>query len=174
MSDYKNPPGWDSSYRTVFDVAEWDERYAPVVGWGMNPHLAGPARIGIGGYTGLGAREGLGYDAYVDANLADIAHVHKDFSLPIEQYATDAVNKNWPQVHDLIQKQVPVLLGKAADAGVTAALNQAWPAVQRQIEAEAPRLAAGAVSEVKKSVFLTVGVVSAAILVGAWFARGGK
>lgn len=45
----------DDYYRNTGPVAFEDERYAPVPGWGMNPLLAGPRRIAVGG---LGADEG--------------------------------------------------------------------------------------------------------------------
>jgi hypothetical protein len=38
------------SYRTPWPVAHWDEKFAPVPGWGMNPRLAGPRDLAIEGF----------------------------------------------------------------------------------------------------------------------------
>lgn len=42
MFSYRNPS------MLYGPVAQWDERYAPVPGWGVNPLYAGPPRVGIG------------------------------------------------------------------------------------------------------------------------------
>jgi hypothetical protein len=55
--EYPSVHGWDTSYKNNYggQIADWDERHAPVPGWGMNPNLAGPARVGIGADTSSGS-----------------------------------------------------------------------------------------------------------------------
>jgi hypothetical protein len=144
--------------------------------------------MAIGGYSGLG------YDAYVDVWLpahSEVGHFKQNFSIDLNKYATDAVNQNWPVVdaeiqkipgvinqnwpaiHAAIQKQVPTLLAKAADLSVDQAITKMWPLVDAQIQQKATQFSGPVISDVRKVVFIGVGILSLAIIAGAWFARGG-
>ena len=46
---YQGPWSGGDTYRNPGPVACADEIYAPVPGWGMEPNLAGPRRLAVGG-----------------------------------------------------------------------------------------------------------------------------
>lgn len=96
---YAMPRGLPS-YANYRPVAWPDERYSPVPGWGMRPHLAGPRQIGIGG---------LGMDVVIDLPIVG----KQTINMPVEKAIQDGVEAAWPA----IEQKLKISLNEALDEG---------------------------------------------------------
>lgn len=85
------------SYKNYRPVAWPMERYSPVPGWGMRPHLSGPRQIGIGG---------LGMDVVFPFPIGKV-------NFPVEAAIQQSVEAAWPS----IEAKLKISLDEALDDG---------------------------------------------------------
>jgi hypothetical protein len=180
------PPiyGWDTSYRNNWDIADWDERHAPVPGWGMNPNLAGPKRVGIGGY------EGFGLSFPVTVNLGSpFGSRTVSVDVPIEDAARQAIAQIWPEIQQRLKGELPGVIAQAQDAllkqvlpqvqdallkqAVPNAIAQAQAAFKTTLQKEIQPKADKIVDDGKKTMYLGVGVIVAAVIGSALWVKYG-
>jgi hypothetical protein len=147
-------------YRTPRPVAQRDEQFAPVPGWGMDPRLAGPPWLGygssgIGGY-GLGDEQlALGATFTIGTPLGN-----QKVDVPIDKMADAVVASAYP---DLEKKMLTELVPKMVPAMIK------HPAVQSQIAAAQAQAEAA-----KKQAVIGAVLILGSIWAAAWWIKKSK
>ena len=132
-----------------------DEKQAPVPGWGVTPNMAGPRRIGVGGYG-----DGFGYDLTISTPIGK-----QKFSIPIEKTIDDtsamAVKAAWPPLQKKLEAEFPKLLSMASGEVV----NNLWPQMQPKLRKEVNY----AIGQARQTGYIIGGAVVASVWLAAWW-----